>query len=101
MAYSSPADFPKSTIADRTDAGAFTAYGVLHFAFAIIPILAGADKFFGIMVDWTKYLTPTVTEITRIDANTFMMIVGAVEVVAGLIVAFRPRVGAYIVAAWL
>jgi hypothetical protein len=100
MAYTSPADFPKSTMADRADAGAFNAYGVLHFAYAIIPILAGADKFFGLMVDWTKYLAPVFTEVTRLEANTFMMMVGAVEVVAGLIVAFKPRIGAYIVAAW-
>lgn len=101
MAYTSPADFPKSTLADRADAGAFQAYGILHFAFAIIPILAGADKFFGFMVDWTKYLAPAVTDFTRLEANTFMMIVGAVEVVAGLIVAFKPRIGAYLVAVWL
>lgn len=35
------------------------------------------------------------------NAHNFMLAVGVVEIVAGLLVAFRPRWGGYVVALWL
>jgi hypothetical protein len=101
MAYTSPASYPSAATAERTHAGAYQAYGILHFAFAAIPMIAGVDKFFYYLADWSKYLAPIVPETTGIDARTIMMIVGAVEIIAGLVVAFAPRIGGYLVAAWL
>jgi hypothetical protein len=79
----------------------YQAYQVLHVGFTILPILAGLDKFFDLLGNWDKYLTPLVTHVLPLSAHTFMLIVGVIEIVAGLIVAFRPRIGAYIVTLWL
>ena len=78
---------------------AYQAYQILHIGFTVAPILFGLDKFFNLMTDWTQYLAPVFGNI--IPANTFMLIVGVVEIIAGLVVFFKPRIGAYVVAAWL
>ena len=80
---------------------AHQAYQILHVGFAVLPILAGLDKFFDFLVNWDQYLAPLVTRVLPLTAHTFMLIVGVIEVVAGLVVAFRPRIGAYVVALWL
>lgn len=77
----------------------YQAYQILHIGFTAAPILFGLDKFFNLMTDWTQYLAPLFANI--IPANTFMLIVGVVEIIAGLVVFFKPRIGAYVVAAWL
>lgn len=77
----------------------YQAYQILHMGFTAAPILFGLDKFLNLMVDWSIYLAPFVDNI--IPANIFMPIVGIVEIIAGLLVFFKPRIGAYLVAAWL
>jgi len=77
----------------------YQAYQILHIGFTTAPILFGLDKFLNLMVDWSIYLAPFVDNI--IPANIFMPIVGIVEIIAGLLVFFKPRIGAYVVAAWL
>ncbi|HLV33553.1 MAG TPA: hypothetical protein VKY59_00505 [Spirillospora sp.] len=77
----------------------YQAYQILHIGFSLAPILFGLDKFFNLTVDWTQYLAPFIANI--VPASTFMVIVGVVEIVAGLLVFFKPRIGAYVVAAWL
>lgn len=100
MAYSSQANVTPTT-SHTGDAGVIHAYNTLHFGFVLLPILAGIDKFFDIMANWDAYLAPIVTSTLHIGAHQFMQVVGVIEIVAGLIVAFKPRVGAYIVALWL
>src|SRR5437879_2479078 len=78
----------------------YQAYQILHWGFVIAPILAGLDKFFMKLTDWTMYLWPPLGKMLG-GAGTFMRIVGAIEIVAGCVVAFKPRIGAPIVAAWL
>ena len=73
---------------------------ILLWVFGLIPILAGLDKFFNLLTDWEKYLDP-LKEYLPIPARTFMMIVGIIEIIAGILVFSIPKVGAYIVAAWL
>jgi uncharacterized membrane protein YphA (DoxX/SURF4 family) len=80
---------------------AYQSYLILHLGFAVLPIVAGLDKFFHLLVNWDHYLAPMVTEYLPVTAHTFMLAVGVIEIVAGLIVALRPRIGAYIVALWL
>src|SRR4051812_43242185 len=80
---------------------AYQAYVLLHVGFAVLPILAGLDKFFHLLVNWDLYLAPFVTRLLPFSGHTFMLVVGVIEVVAGLIVAFRPQIGAYIVMLWL
>lgn len=80
---------------------AYQAYRILHIGFIVAPIVAGIDKFFDLLTQWTQYLWPAVPELLGIAPETFMMIVGVIEIAAGLIVAVKPRIGGYIVAAWL
>jgi hypothetical protein len=80
---------------------AYQAYRILHFGFVVAPILAGLDKFFHLLVNWDQYLPGVVTNISPISAHTLMLIVGVIEIVAGLGVAIKPRIFAYVVAAWL
>ena len=77
------------------------AYLLLHIGFAGLPIIAGLDKFCHVLANWDAYLAPVVTRIFPVSPHAFMMLVGVIEIVAGLIVAFRPRIGAWIVAFWL
>ena len=77
------------------------AYQILHIGFTIAPILAGLDRFFNLLTNWEKYLAPFVTQTLGISATTFMMAVGVIEIVAGLLVWFKPRFGGYLVMAWL
>jgi hypothetical protein len=77
------------------------AFLILRFGFTVAPIIAGLDKFLGLLTNWEKYLAPALGESLGIAPHTFMMFVGVVEIAAGVIVALRPRFGGYLVAAWL
>ncbi|MCC6368726.1 MAG: hypothetical protein IT165_34820 [Bryobacterales bacterium] len=77
------------------------AYWILRLAFTLVPIVAGIDQFTDKLADWDMYLAPLATRIVPLQAHTLMMIAGAAEIVAGLIVAFAPRIGGWIVAVWL
>jgi hypothetical protein len=79
---------------------AYQAYQILHVGFTVAPILFGLDKFFNFMVEWEKYVAPWVVRIVG-NAHGFMLVVGIVEIIAGLAVALKPRWGGYIVALWL
>lgn len=78
---------------------AYKAYKLLQVCFVLAPLIAGADKFFNYLVNWSVYLAPVVTDV--IAAETFMKIVGVVEIAAACIVAINPRIGGLIVAVWL
>jgi uncharacterized membrane protein YphA (DoxX/SURF4 family) len=78
---------------------ALEAYRILRFCFVVAPVLFGLDKFFNLLTQWPKFLAPLVANTVPVDA--FMRVVGVVEIAAGLLVLVKPRVGAYIVAAWL
>jgi hypothetical protein len=77
------------------------AFRILHAGFVVAPILAGLDKFFDLLVDWDRYLAPVATDVLPVAGHTIMMAVGVVEIAAGVLVALRPRVGGWVVAAWL
>lgn len=81
--------------------GSRTAYRVLHVGFVVLPVVAGADKFLHLLTDWNKYLAPWIDGLMPGSAAAFMGVVGAVEIVAGLLVAARPRIGGFVVATWL
>ena len=80
---------------------ATTPYLMLRVAFAVAPIAFGLDKFVNVMVDWPQYLAPWVNDVVPGSARDLMYVVGGVEVLAGLVVALKPRYGAPLVAAWL
>jgi uncharacterized membrane protein YphA (DoxX/SURF4 family) len=83
------------------DAAAFQAFWLLRIGFTVAPILFGIDKFFNWSVYWPKYLAPWIDNIVPGSGQDFMHVVGVVEIAAGLIVAFAPRIGAFVVAGWL
>src|SRR3954453_13702031 len=91
---------PAAASASQSQAG-YQAFLLLRLAFTVAPIAFGLDKFFNIMVDWTQYLAPWINSILPGNAHDAMHLVGVVEIVAGLVVAFKPRYGAPLVSAWL
>lgn len=78
------------------------AFWLLRIAFTVAPILFGVDKFFNWTVHWPDYLAHWINNIQPFaTGQDFMYFVGGVEIAAGLIVAFAPRIGAFVVAGWL
>lgn len=77
------------------------AYQLLHWGFVAAPVIAGLDKFAHLLTNWDAYLAPAFARVLGGAAHGFMLVVGVVEVIAGLLVAVKPRIGAYVVAAWL
>ena len=95
-----PVPIPKPSVL-RSDPAA-QAFMLLRVAFTVAPILFGLDKFAEVMInDWPKYLATELNDIIPGSAQTAMYIVGAVEIAAGLVVAFVPRFGGLLVAGWL
>ena len=74
---------------------------LLKYTFTIMPIAAGADKFFNILVQWDTYLAPSTLDMLPFSGATFMMIVGVIEIIAGILVFTKTQLGAYIVSIWL
>ena len=79
----------------------YQAFQILRLAFTVAPILAGLDKFFHLLVNWDQYLPGVVNSLTGGHGHQLMLVVGVIEIVAGLGVAFKPRIFAYVVSAWL
>ena len=80
---------------------AYQAFVILRSAFTIAPILFGADKFFHLLVNWDRYLAPTIANLSPFSVHQTMYVVGVIEIVAGIVVAVAPRIGAPIVSLWL
>jgi hypothetical protein len=87
----------------REDIGnpSYQAYQILHLGFTVAPILMGLDKFLGLLVNWHQYLPPVAHNMLGSYAHTFMYAVGVIEIVAGIGVFLKPKIFAYVVAAWL
>ena len=79
----------------------YQAFALMRLAFTVAPIAFGLDKFFNVMVHWPNYLAPWINDIAPGTGQQFMYFVGATEILAGIIVALKPRYGAYVVAGWL
>jgi uncharacterized membrane protein YphA (DoxX/SURF4 family) len=79
----------------------YQAFLLLRTVFTVAPILFGLDKFANLMTHWPMYLAPWIDGILPGDAQTAMYIVGVIEILAGILVAVAPRIGAYVVALWL
>lgn len=91
----------EARLAARARSRAYRAYLVLYAAFIVAPLIAGADKFFHLLVDWDQYLAPAIASRLPVAGHTFMLAVGVIEIVAALLVAAKPRLGGYVVMAWL
>lgn len=79
----------------------YQAYEILHWGFTAAPILAGADKFTHFLVNWDQYLAPWIARLSPIGGHGLMSVVGVVEIIAGIIVAVKPKIGAWVVFGWL
>jgi uncharacterized membrane protein YphA (DoxX/SURF4 family) len=79
----------------------YQAFLILRTAFTVAPIVAGLDKFFNLLVNWEQYLPAFMKNLTGGHGHELMLAVGVIEIVAGLGVAFKPRLFAYVVSAWL
>lgn len=83
---------------DRLD----VSWWALRIGLGVGPIITGIDKYFNKLTDWGMYLSPLATKVIPVSSATFMHIVGAVEIIAGLIVLSRwTKIGSYIVMLWL
>src|SRR5512143_1596597 len=78
-----------------------TARQVLKYTYGFVPIAAGLDKFTNLLTDWKSYIGPSITNSLPISAGAFMMLIGVIEIAAGICVLLRPRIGAYVVMIWL
>jgi uncharacterized membrane protein YphA (DoxX/SURF4 family) len=75
---------------------------ILRVLFGVVPVVAGADKFFNLLTNWEQYVNPTVERLLPFSNTTIMHIAGVIEIAAGLIVLSRfTTIGAYLVSAWL
>jgi len=89
----------KTSAAMTANQPAFDAYRLLRVAFIAAPFLMGLDKFFNRLTQWPKFLCPLV--MNRVPPETFMRVAGVAEMAAGVLVLVKPKLGAYVVAAWL
>jgi hypothetical protein len=85
----------------QTAAPSYQAFQILHLGFTVAPILMGVDKFLGLLVNWDQYLPAFVNKMLGGYGHQFMYIVGVIEIVAGVGVFLKPKIFAYVVAAWL
>lgn len=76
-------------------------YRLLKLTYGIVPIVAGLDKFTNLLAQWDQYLHPGLAAMLPFEPATFMQIIGVVEILAGLLVLVKPKIGGFVVAAWL
>lgn len=74
---------------------------ILTYTFGVVPIVAGLDKFTNILTHWDQYISGGFAKFLPFEASVFMLIVGVIEIAAGVLVFWKTRIGAYVVAAWL
>jgi hypothetical protein len=80
---------------------AYQAFQILRLGFTVAPIIAGSDKFLHLLVNWDQYLPGFVNNMLGGRGHEFMYVVGVIEIVAGIGVFLKPKLFAYVVAAWL
>lgn len=74
---------------------------LLYFTYGLLPIITGIDKYFDFLADWHIYLNPIIPQVFQISPETFMHVIGIVEIIMGIIIFLRPIVGGYIMTVWL
>jgi uncharacterized membrane protein HdeD (DUF308 family) len=74
---------------------------LLKYTYGLVPIVAGLDKFTNILTDWSQYVSSGMAGMIPFDTGTFMMIVGVIEIIAGVLVLTKTKMGSLVVAGWL
>jgi hypothetical protein len=78
------------------------AWWALRIGLGVGPFLAGLDKYFNLLTDWTMYTSPLVLKLLPFSGRTFMHIVGVIEMIVGLAILTKwTRLGSYVASAWL
>jgi uncharacterized membrane protein YphA (DoxX/SURF4 family) len=95
------ANYAGSHAHSRTVTQAEKAATLLRWTYGLVPIVAGADKFMHLLTDWNKYLAPAIADMLPIQPASFMNIVGIIEIVAGILVLVKPKIGSIVVGLWL
>ena len=83
------------------ESGTDRAFLLLRTVFTIAPIAFGLDKFAEVLTDWDHYLAPWINDLVPGSAHDAMLLVGVIEIIAGIVVAVSPRYGSLLVAGWL
>ena len=79
-----------------------TPFVALRWTYGLVPLLAGLDKFFNLLTDWSSYLSPAIASLLPVAPTTFLYFVGIVEMAVGVLVLTRwTKYGAYLAAVWL
>src|SRR6266404_2597842 len=79
-----------------------SAYWALRIFLGAVPLVAGLDKYFNLLTDWTVYVNPVIVRIAHLSPAAFLHIVGIIEIVAGIAVFSRwSKIGSYVVMLWL
>lgn len=80
----------------------FQTWFMLKVTYALVPILLGLDKCFtGWIVHWSKYVSPAIMGYIPLTMDQFLILVGIIEIIAGIVVWFYPRLGAYVIVCWM
>src|SRR5699024_9566345 len=74
---------------------------ILKYTFGLVPIVAGLDKFTNVLTNWSQYVSEGFAGMLPFEPSTFMMLVGVIEIIAGVLVLTKTKIGAYVVAGWL
>jgi hypothetical protein len=90
-----------SNAQSEVSTSSYQAFQILRLGYTVAPIVAGLDKFLHLLVNWDQYLPPLVNRLVGGHGHELMLAVGVIEIIAGLGVAFKPKVFAYVVSAWL
>lgn len=77
------------------------AWRFLYYTYGLVPIIAGLDKYFHYLADWTIYLNESIPPMLGTTTEHFMVVIGIIEIAVGILVFFKPRLGGYIVCIWL
>ncbi len=79
-----------------------SAWLALRVGLGLAAFLAGLDKFFNLLTNWSMYLNPLATRVIPLSADALMRVFGVVEMIVGLAILTRwTRPGAYVAMIWL
>ncbi|MEO9511572.1 MAG: hypothetical protein ABJN84_16220 [Flavobacteriaceae bacterium] len=74
---------------------------VLKYTYGLVPIVAGLDKFTNLLTDWNHYISIGFSDVIPLETGTFLSVIGIIEILAGILVLVKPKIGASVVMAWL
>src|ERR1035437_2190988 len=79
-----------------------SSWWALRIGLGLAAFLAGLDKFFNLLTNWSMYLSPVAERFLPVTGKTFMLMTGPIEMLVGLCILTRwTRLGAYVLSAWL